>query len=158
MRTSSAFLPVQWIEPNSDFNVWFPSPVFLQPELMHKRCRTTRRLDVFSNACPTKESDAHLVSRFHSCKLTDEKYQYIMNCEPDSIGECFMIIYSFPSFISVPVTFLLSLICFPILSIFYTISLSVPAIQLLLLSCFEIWERTKDRNQMIPARYGCCRQ
>lgn len=86
------------------------SPVFLQPELMHKGFRTTRRLDVFSNACPAKDSDAHLGSRFHSCKLTDEKYQYadIMNCDPDSIGECFIIAYAFPSFISVPVTFLLS--------------------------------------------------
>lgn len=123
------------------------SPVFLQPELMHKGFRTTRRLDVFSNACPAKDSDAHLGSRFHSCKLTDEKYQYadIMNCDPDSIGECFIIAYAFPSFISVPVTFLLSLIYFPILpAILYTIFLFVPAIQLLLLSCFEAWALERD--------------
>lgn len=102
---------------------------------MHKGFRTTRKLDVFSNAYPTKDSDAHLASRFHSWKLTDEKYQYagIINCDPDSTGECFMISYAFLSFISVPVTFL-SLIYFPILPIFYTTFLSVPAIQLLLLS------------------------
>lgn len=107
---------------------------------MHKGFRTTRKLDVFFKCIPTKDSDdAHLASRFHSCKLTDEKYQYtdIMNCDPDSIGECFMSACAFPSFISVPVTFLLSLIYFPILPIFYTIFLSVPAIQFLLLSCFE---------------------
>lgn len=106
---------------------------------MHKGFRTTRRLDVFSNACATKDSDAHLASRFHSWKLTDEKYQYagIINCDPDSIGECFMISYAFLSFISVPVTFLLSLIYFPILPIFYTIFFFVPAIQLLLLSYSE---------------------
>lgn len=106
---------------------------------MQKGFRTAGKLDVFSNASPTKDSDEHLASRFHRCKLTDEKYQDadIMNCNPDSIGECFMIAYAYPSFISVPVTFLLSLIYFPILPIFYTIFLSVPAIQLLLLSCFE---------------------
>lgn len=103
---------------------------------MHKGFRTTRRLDVFSHACPTKDSDAHLASRFHSCMLTSGKYQYadLMNCDPDSIGECFMFAYAFLSFISVPVTFLLSLIYFPILPIFYAIFLSAPAIQLLLLS------------------------
>lgn len=45
-----------------------------------------------------------------------------------------MFAYAFLSFISVPVTFLLSLIYFPILPIFYAIFLSAPAIQLLLLS------------------------
>lgn len=57
---------------------------------MDKRFSTIRRLDVFSNACTTEDSDAHLASRFHSCKLTDEKCQHadIMNSDPDSIGEC----------------------------------------------------------------------
>lgn len=88
MRTSSTFLPAQWIEPNSDFNVSFPFPVFLQPEFMGKGFST---IDVFSNACTTKDSDAHLASGFHSCQLTDEKCHHAdtVNSDPDSIGECF---------------------------------------------------------------------